>query len=129
MSDIRMQSIFLDEEFVLEDKSDVDLYYSRSVNRDRINSQNGHGRNKDVPRNRSSKFSASSPKRRSAARSKYPNAGNAEIKKHQDTQNKLKKAYNDQREEDRNPSGKYHKGQAASRIKKESAIMDMIDII
>lgn len=127
MSDIRMQSIFLDEEFVLEDNSDVRLHNSRSKAVARAKSKMGHKENKP----RLGDKSNYDPKRNHSVRNirSYNGriANNAETKKAIDAENNgIAKRF--ERRSDRE-SEISHNGQAASRIKKESAIMDMIDII
>lgn len=131
MSDIRMQSIFLDEEFVYiqEDKSDVDLYNSKRRAIDREKSQLGH--NKNISRNEIKKSEEKEVKRAPAQRNKMTNgrlkyAKDGSVKHLADFGNEVSKGAYDDDEKSRPAS---HKGRAASRVKKESTLMDMIDII
>ncbi len=127
MSDIRMQSIFLDEEFVLEDNSDVRLHNSKSRSVARAKSKMGHEEDKS----RLGDKSNFDPKRSSSVRNIRSRNGrvanNAETKKAIDAENNGRAKYFERRSD--RESEITHKGQAASRVKKESAIMDTIEII
>ena len=140
MNDVRMQSIFLDEEFVYiqEDKSDVDWYNARAKSRATAKSQGGHDPKKGFPEGYDEKRTRARRNINSSARSEeiqrngkddrynhnYFNTKAA--KREADATNKAQIAVHKVYERNKPTS---HKGQAASRVKKESAIMDMIEII
>lgn len=141
MSDIRMQSIFLDEEFVYiqEDKSDVDWYNSRTQSRARAKSQGGHDPKKgilgggDIKRTESNRGMNSRLKSNEIQRAygkddRYGHSYfNTKAQKIQSDAYNKNNTKNQEKYEKSRPAS--HKGQAASRVKKESAIMDMIEII
>lgn len=119
MSDIRMQSIFLDEEFVLEDKSDIDRYNAQRTNHDRQASIAGHN-SKDVQ-------NAAKNVRKREAQSVRGRWGdhNVDGKIAADDYNRISRDVANMKEEVRNRKRKSNKYKS----RHESAIMDMIEII
>ena len=130
MSDIRMQSIFLDEEFVLEDNSDVALYNSRRKSIDRTKSQLGHSKYTDrdeVKKHEEREIKRAPSTRNSISGSHSSFKKDGSVKRAADDKNRAAKNAYDKDEKSRSVS---HKNQAVSRkANNESTLMDMIHII
>lgn len=121
MSDVRMQSIFLDEEFVYiqEDKSDVDRYNAQRTDHDRQASIAGHNSKKEQDE-------AKRERAKDAQSTRGSMKGTTkDSKDFYDHYNRNSKDIANTHEDVRKGVRKFNKNKS----KHESAIMDMIDII
>lgn len=121
MSDIRMQSIFLDEEFVYiqEDKSDVDRYNAQRTDHDRTASQYGHYAKKYQDEEKREREKDAQSTRGSLK------GTTKKSKEFSDRYNKHSKDIADMNEDIRKGARKL----TSKKTKHESTLMDMIDII
>ena len=119
MSDIRMQSIFLDEEFIYEDNSDVRVYNANRKNFERNKAEMGH-----AGKHGSNIAKRDEAEERSTSTRSVMNKQTANHKRLADQINNSEARSTD-RQEKRNAALRNLRKTA----KHESALMDMIEII